>query len=509
MVKRRREQNTKNDNDGDTKKRKTSVEATCPLATIPYEEQLTQKENEMKEVLKALGKAILKVNSSCKKYFHNNENSELLPCKFLGIKPSPKVHGYRNKSEFAIGKNSNGEIIVGFRLGSYADGSIEVGPIDDLPHIPDNVKKIANNFEKFVRQSKYQVFNPEYNSGHFRQLTIRSSEINNEIMIIIGIYSQNLQNDDELNELKKEIIEFYENSNEIDNKENLSLYYQDMKRREIGQMYNPVEHLWGKTHIYDRILNLEFRISPLAFFQINTLGAEILYEQAIKLANLKPHTTVLDICCGTGTIGLCFSKHCNQVIGVDIIADAIKDAEFNAQQNHIKNVKFYAGNADDHIHSMVKEAIYDCTAKREQCDIVAIVDPPRAGLHNKSILALRNASDLNRLVYISCNPKSAQRNWIDLARPESKTYKGSPFIPKIAIAVDMFPHTTHTELVILFERMTDENVKECTTENSSKDKSDDKEEKNSQEGVVIDENIIGSILKNEEEKKNLDNVVTN
>lgn len=437
LVKRRLEEN--NDSSSNAKRKRTIVEATCPLAHLTYDEQLKQKQSEMEQILKQFGKELQKINSISKKTcFPNNRD---LPCDFVGIKPSPKINGYRNKSEFAIGKNSDGKIVVGFRLGSYSDGSVEVGSLDNLSHISQHAKKAAHTFEEYIKESKFEIFNPEYNSGHFRQLGVRTSDINDEIMLIVGIYSDNLK-DNEAEQLKAEVKSFYENYNDIEFK-CTSLYYQDLKRRDAGQTFNPVEHLLGSTHIYDTICGLKFRISPLAFFQINTQGAEVLYQQAIELAKPTDKTTVLDICCGTGTIGLCFAKHCKKVLGVEIIPDAIKDAEFNASENKIENCKFYAGNSDDYIQSMVKETVYEC--KKEDLDIVAIVDPPRAGLHNRSILALRNASGLNRLVYISCNPKSAQRNWIDLARPESKSYKGEPFLPKIAIAVDMFPQTAHTE----------------------------------------------------------------
>lgn len=157
------------------------------------------------------------------------------------------------------------------------------------------------------------------------------------------------------------------------------------------------------------------------------------------------------------------------MLGVEIIEDAINDAKFNAAENDIQNAKFYAGNCDDYIHWLVHEA------KNE--NLLAILDPPRAGirkwisfvvvvftpynkmLYNISIAeprskeALRNSRGLDRIVYIACAPKSALHNWIDLSRPCSKSLKGEPFVLKEAAAVDMFPHTDHVEMVLLFERL--------------------------------------------------------
>ncbi|XP_017127396.1 tRNA (uracil-5-)-methyltransferase homolog A [Drosophila elegans] len=424
------------------KKQRTAVEATCPLSHIPYDQQLQQKSEEMSALLAKYTQELRRLNPRAKPHLDK--------FKFEGVLPSPTVNGYRNKNEFTVGKNAAGEVVVGFRLGCYADGSVEVAEVQDLPHLPEQAKWAARSFQELVRKSKFLPFNPDGNVGHFRQLMVRCSSATGELMLVPGIYSSNLSQEEQI-ELKQELKSFYEEVEEDAAYKCTSLYYQDVKHREAGQMINPVEHISGSTHITDTIQGLQFRISPLAFFQINTGGANVLYQKAIDLVAPTKDTTMLDICCGTGTITLAFAKHCKKVMGVEIVPDAIKDAEFNAQANDIKNCKFFTGNADDFIKSMVREALYEQEPGKPM-DLIAVVDPPRAGLHHRSIAAIRSADAINRLVYVSCNPHSAKRNFIELARPESKQYKGEPFYPKSALAVDMFPHTTHTELVILFER---------------------------------------------------------
>ncbi|EDV52320.1 tRNA (uracil-5-)-methyltransferase homolog A [Drosophila erecta] len=424
------------------KKQRTAVEATCPLSHIAYEQQLKQKSEDMSALLAKYTQELRKVNPRAKPHLDKFQFQEVLP--------SPTVNGYRNKNEFTVGKNSAGEVVVGFRLGCYSDGSVEVAEVADLPHLPEQAKWAARSFQDLVRKSRFLPFNPDGNVGHFRQLMVRCSSATGELMLVAGIYSSNLS-DDEQGELKQELKSFYEELAKDAPYKCTSLYYQDVKHREAGQMINPVEHIWGSTHITDTIQGLQFRISPLAFFQINTEGANVLYQKAIDLVAPTKDTTMLDICCGTGTITLAFAKHCRKVMGVEIVPDAIKDAEFNAEANGIKNAKFFTGNANDFIKSMVREALYD-QEPGKPVDLIAVVDPPRAGLHHRSIAAIRSADAINRLVYVSCNPHSAKRNFIELARPESKQYKGEPFYPKSAVAVDMFPHTMHTELVILFER---------------------------------------------------------
>nr|XP_016944596.2 tRNA (uracil-5-)-methyltransferase homolog A-like [Drosophila suzukii] len=424
------------------KKQRTAVEATCPLSHIPYEQQLKQKSEEMSALLAKYTQELRRINPRAKPHLDKFKFEEVLP--------SPTVNGYRNKNEFTVGKNSAGEVVVGFRLGCYSDGSVEVAEVQDLPHLPEQAKWAARSFQELVRKSKFLPFNPDGNVGHFRQLMVRCSSATGELMLVAGIYSSNLSEEEQI-QLKQELETFYEEAEKDAPYKCTSLYYQDVKHREAGQTINPVEHISGSTHITDTIQGLQFRISPLAFFQINTEGANVLYQKAIDLVAPTKDTTMLDICCGTGTITLAFAKHCKKVMGVEIVPDAIKDAEFNAEANGIKNCKFFTGNADDFIKSMVREALYEQEVGKP-VDLIAVVDPPRAGLHHRSIAAIRSADAVNRLVYVSCNPHSAKRNFIELARPESKQYKGEPFYPKSAVAVDMFPHTTHTELVILFER---------------------------------------------------------
>lgn len=213
-----------------------------------------------------------------------------------------------------------------------------------------------------------------------------------------------------------------------------------------GENDGSLHHLSGLKYVEESLLHLKFRISPQAFFQVNTLGAEILFQAAIELAQCdNENTSLLDICCGTGTIGLCFAKYCSEVLGLEMVGDAIKDAKENARINNIDNCDFFVGKAED----IVKAVIHRATKR----DIIAIVDPPRAGLHQQALLALRRTKKLNKLLYISCDPKAAIKNLVDFARPSSKLYVGEPLVPVKAIPVDMFPHTNHCELIILLERI--------------------------------------------------------
>ncbi|XP_055625301.1 tRNA (uracil-5-)-methyltransferase homolog A [Toxorhynchites rutilus septentrionalis] len=472
LVKRR------NESAGDVvniKKRRTLEESVTALSYLSYEDQLKQKQSEMRNVLTSFGNEAWRSCSSLRPYIEaQRKEHDGLPCQLEDIRASPKTDGYRNKCEFSIGKNEHGEIRVGFRVGSYSNGFLEVESPKNLKNVSDSMKYTVELFEEYVQQSKYEVYSAETYKGYFRQLTVRTSTDTGEIMVVVGIHPQSLSKE-ELQELKDSLVQCFstEKAKEIGIS---SIYFEPMEKRMPGQNVNSVEHLYGETHIVDVIHGLQFRISPLAFFQINTPSAEVLYQCAIDMAQPSKQTSILDICCGTGTIGLCFAKHCKQVLGVEIIPQAIEDAQYNADLNKVDNCKFYAGNADDLLTCLIRNANI-----QQDESLVAIVDPPRAGLHIRSIAQLRNARGLDRLIYVSCSPKSAIKNWIDLMRPCSKELRGLPFVAKKAIPVDMFPHTPHCELLILFERKTERDGSDkalSTSENKTNEA--DEEELNSQ-----------------------------
>ncbi|KAJ8434168.1 hypothetical protein Cgig2_009735 [Carnegiea gigantea] len=304
---------------------------------------------------------------------------------------------------------------------------------------------------------------------------------------------------------------------------------------------------FNETRIHDYIGNLRFSISPTAFFQVNTLAAEKLYSLAGDWARLGPDTLLFDVCCGTGTIGLTLANRVGMVVGIEMNASAVSDAQRNAEINGIANCKFICAKAEDVMGSLLKEYLdtpqqqdedsnssandeqqneeadngtisVDNKSDPQKClkgesteadhshvsnkstedeqnsgrsstvdgcstmgprfkNIVAIVDPPRSGLHPIVIKALRTHPRLRR--YISCNPGTLVANAIELCTPSvERTEKGSnrgqgwrnmsnaglarqrlksmpksePFRPVKAMAVDLFPHTPHCELVMLLER---------------------------------------------------------
>ncbi|XP_071554149.1 tRNA (uracil-5-)-methyltransferase homolog A-like [Temnothorax nylanderi] len=418
---------------------------TTPLWNMPYPDQLELKQKEMRSILIKIGQQMLVESKGLSEWIYSQKKLyDGLPCKLENILSADVTEAYRNKCEFTVGKDSEqSKIMIGFRLSTYASGSTAVGPIDDLCHIPENMKIAVKILETFIRESNLEPFNPVDHSGYWRQVTARTTRASH-LMLIVGIHPQDLSSD-ELEELKSQLRIFFETGKGAD-AHVTSLYFQTIDKKSIGgESSDTLYHVSGTEYIEETLLGMKFRVSPQAFFQVNTLGAEVLYKAAIDLAEPTMDTALLDVCCGTGTIGLCFSKHCGEVLGVEIIPDAIKDAKENAIKNDITNCEFFVGKAEDILLPVIHRAT--------KSNITAIVDPPRAGLHQKALLTLRKSRKLNRLVYISCDPRAAMRNLIDLARPSSKQYLGDPLVPVKAIAVDMFPHTKHCELILCLERL--------------------------------------------------------
>ncbi|XP_060815247.1 tRNA (uracil-5-)-methyltransferase homolog A [Bombus pascuorum] len=419
---------------------------TIPLWEMPYPSQLELKQKEMSLILSTICKQMLKESKGDLLDWLNYQKTKYhgLPCELLPILSTDTITEYRNKCEFTVGKSEKeNEVVIGFRLSSYAAGSTAVGPIDNLCHIPNTMKVLVKVLEEFIKNTELKPFDPVDHSGYWRQVTVRST-LCNDLMVIVGMHPQDLSSE-KLEELQLQLKTFFESGNGVQARVT-SLYLQIMKLKSVdGKSENNFHHISGTKYIEEMLLGMKFRISPQAFFQVNTLGAEVLYKAAIDLAKPTMDTALLDICCGTGTIGLAFSKYCGEVFGIEMIEDAIKDAKENVVANEVSNCEFFVGKAEDVLSPVIR--------RTTKPDIIAVVDPPRAGLHQRALLTMRKAKKLSRLIYISCDPRAAAKNLVDLARPVSKQYTGEPMVPIKAIAVDMFPYTKHCELVLCLERL--------------------------------------------------------
>ncbi|XP_014017043.1 tRNA (uracil-5-)-methyltransferase homolog A [Salmo salar] len=416
-----------------------------PLWNVPYEEQLRRKEQEVEGVLQRLAREIGNTNKAMLPWlFVQKEKYKRMCCPLEEIRPSPSQVEYRNKCEFVIGIGANKEDkTIGFRLGKYKGGSCAVvGPSDSI-HVTTEAKRVVSEFQKFIRTTPYSVYSPETYEGHWKQLTVRTTRTK-QAMAMVFFNPQKLE-EKELNVLKSSMKEYF---TEGDGKESgvTALYFVSEGQRQSPNPEDlPCELVAGEECIHEELLGLKFRISPHSFFQVNTGAAEVLYSAVGEWAQLDKDSTVLDVCCGTGTIGISLAKRVRKVIGIEMCQEAVKDAKVNAKINGLSNIEFHCGKAED-VFQMVLNSVVSPS-------ITAIVDPPRAGLHSKVILAIRRAEHLKRLVYVACNAKAAMNNFIDLCRAPSNRVRGAPFRPVRAMAVDLFPQTMHCEMLLLFERV--------------------------------------------------------
>ena len=193
--------------------------------------------------------------------------------------------------------------------------------------------------------------------------------------------------------------------------------------------------LEGKGYIVDKLLGYEFQISPSSFYQIHHDQTEMLYTIAKEMASLTGKETILDAYCGIGTIGISLSKYAKEIDAVEINKDAIKDAKENAKRNHVDNISFYVADAKDFMQEMHH--------KKKKYDVV-IVDPPRSGLDQQFLYHLQKLAP-KRIVYISCNPTTQER---DISYLKKCRYKVQDITP-----VDMLPFTSHIETVVLLTKV--------------------------------------------------------
>jgi len=188
--------------------------------------------------------------------------------------------------------------------------------------------------------------------------------------------------------------------------------------------------LYGDEFINEKIGDYTFKISPNSFFQTNSYQVKTLYDYILKTADFKKSDILYDLYCGTGTIGIYLAKHVNQVYGIEIIEDAIKDAKLNAKTNNIDNINFHCGDLKDVLKSDIM-----CTFEKPN---IIVVDPPRPGLHPNTVKNLMKLSP-EKIIYVSCNPATMAR---DIKMLVSEKYMIQELQP-----IDMFPHTPHIECV--------------------------------------------------------------
>lgn len=324
---------------------------------------------------------------------------------------------YRNKAQYPVAEE-NGEIRTGF----YSPHSHRVVHCPDCLLQPSEFEGILGVFSDYVKKFNVSVYDETKHKGILRHIYIRKGSASGEIMVCAVINGKTLPAEDKLVEmlLEKEpqIRSVIINSNTKDTNVILG---------------DKCRTLWGSDTITDILCGLKFRISPLSFYQVNRNQAEKLYNKAAEYANLTGDETVFDLYCGAGTIGLSMAHKAKEIIGVEIVPEAIEDAKVNAEINGITNSRFICGDAAEAAEILKNEGI------RPE---VIILDPPRKGCSPEM---LKTAAEMepDRIVYVSCDPATLARDCGIFADLGYTAVKATP--------VDMFPGTGHVETVCLLK----------------------------------------------------------
>ncbi|XP_065545757.1 tRNA (uracil-5-)-methyltransferase homolog B [Lathamus discolor] len=413
--------------------------AVTPLWRLPYQEQLQVKYESQKKILQTLASCLEKLGI-------DTRQPGGLCCPLQPIVPSPVINGYRNKSTFSVNRGPDGNPkTVGLYVGTGKARNIVCVKANHMENIPLNHKQVAQCYEDFIRRSPLDSCLLFHKGGHWRELVVRTSSYGHT-MAIITFHPQDL-GQEELATQKSLLKEFFTcGPGAICAL--TSLYFQESTMTRCSHEQAPFQLLHGEPHIFEEVLGLKFRISPDAFFQVNTAGAEALYQAVGELGQVGGDTILLDICCGTGAIGLSLARQVSKIIGIEVVEKAIEDARWNAAFNGISNCEFHSGKAEAVLPQLL-------SSWEDARPVVAVVNPSRAGLHYRVVRAIRNCKSIRRLLYISCKPEGeAMRNFTELCCPPDpgKKLLGDPFTPTLAIPFDMFPHTVHCELVLLLTR---------------------------------------------------------
>ncbi|KAI8346865.1 S-adenosyl-L-methionine-dependent methyltransferase [Choanephora cucurbitarum] len=429
------------ENDTRTPAEKLADQVT-PLWKIPYEKQLIKKNNKGIAQLKNLKLQISQLRDVRDESQREWAMIEGPPCEILDPIASPLLNGYRTKCEFTIGKDLDGKPTVGFLLGLYKEGIVAVLNPSECLHVNDTAKQMVRAMNDYILKSDLPVYDRVEQRGCWRTLLTKTQSTGDNL-VLVQINSTDLS-PQRVEQEKQNLIKFW---NEESGAHVTTLLFQDWTGNSNGFTDKaPIEVLTGDGYVYEELLGCRFRLSASAFFQVNTPATEILYSKCAEWCSIDAtkKTTLLDLCCGTGTIGITMAKSVDRVVGIELVPEAIVDAKANAKLNNIENVTYYASKVEDKIDVVTGE-------KNEE--VIAVLDPPRNGVHASVIRAVRDAQHIDRVIYISCDSKQALPNFVSLCRPQSNRFKGMPFKPVRAVSIDLFPHTDHCELMVEFVRV--------------------------------------------------------
>lgn len=373
----------------------------CVYRHISYNSELEIKYNRVKDAIQRIG--------------------GFTDVKINPVAENDRVDRYRNKAQLPVQNTENG-----VELGFYANHTHRIVSCEDCLLQPELFKTVMDITKAFMKATNQSAYDEITGKGKLRHVYIRYGEKTNQLMVCYVVNGNGLKREDIL---VKKLCDALPNLKSVifnSNRENTNVILGSKNRT-----------AYGKDYITDILCGLEFKISPLSFYQVNSSQAEKLYTIAKNYADLKGDEVLLDLYCGTGTIGLTMADKCKSLVGVEIVEDAIKDAKKNAKINNIDNGRFICGDASEAAKQLQSEGI--------KPDVI-IIDPPRKGC-DKSLIDTIAQMNPDRVVYVSCDPETLSR---DLKLFAEKNYSIKEITP-----VDLFSRTAHVETVVLMSRVED------------------------------------------------------
>lgn len=371
----------------------------CIYQEIPYQEQIMMKGKEVLRLLK---------------------NKGIEPKTFLGITGSPSPYRYRNKMEYTFGDERKGGPMT---LGMHKKGQfMSIVTTDECQLVHEDFNRILRATLDFAVEKGYNFYHKKSHLGLLRNLILRRGVRTGELLVNLITSSQGTFDEADYARclsalpLENSIVGILHTVND-----------------NVADAVNcdSMKILSGRDYYREEIMGLSFCVSAFSFFQTNVEAIEALYTEAINLLENPQGKRVFDLYCGTGTIAQSLALRAKEVIGVEIVAEAVETARKNAEQNGLANCRFIAGD--------VLKVLPEITEKPD----VIVVDPPRSGIHPKALQKILNYG-VNEILYISCNPKTMAENMemVRLCGYELTALK----------VFDNFPHTKHIETVCLLSR---------------------------------------------------------
>ena len=368
----------------------------CDFQHITYEEETRLKADRVRNCLNRIA----------------GENLEQMP-----ILAAPTTTCYRNKAQYPVSSHK-GRAFAGF----FKAGTHQVIENDRCGILPPEMDQVKNIVVEYLNKFHVPVYDEQTHTGLVRHIYVRRGAVSGQVLVCLAINGRKIPQAHRLVAELRRIPGFTTLVLSVNTKKGNAV---------LGDEFLP---LHGEGFIEDTLCGLRFRLSARSFYQVNHHQAQRLYEAAIAQAEITKEDTVLDLYCGVGTITLCLAKAAGQVIGVEVIPQAVEDAKENARRNGIENAEFFCGDAG--------QAALELERKGVKADVV-VVDPPRKGLNEDTIEALARFAP-RRIVYVSCDPATLAR---DVALLKERGYR-----LKNAMAADLFPRCSHVESVVTLVR---------------------------------------------------------